>query len=102
MADAVITEQGAPVGDGLTVYGTTWCGDTKRSCPLLDRLGVDYAFVDIEQQEAAAGWVERQNNGNRSVPTIAISNSGPILTEPSDPELEAALRGRGSVSARSS
>ncbi|MGI8643813.1 MAG: glutaredoxin domain-containing protein [Thermomicrobiales bacterium] len=95
MVDELITEQGAPANDGLTVYGTTWCGDTKRSRALLDRLGVEYGFVDIDQAEAAGAWVEQQNNGSRSVPTIAVTKSGPVLTEPSDAELETALREQG-------
>lgn len=95
MTDAPITEQGAPAGDGPTVYGTTWCGDTKRSRALLDRLNVDYAFVDIDQHPAAGEWVEQQNNGSRSVPTIAMTRSGPVLTEPSDAQLEDALRSQG-------
>lgn len=95
MADTLITDQGAPASDGLTVYGTTWCGDTKRSRALLDRLGVDYGFVDIDQHDAAATWVEQQNNGSRSVPTIVVTTGGPVLTEPSDSELEATLRDRG-------
>lgn len=95
MADTLITEQGAPATDGLTVYGTTWCGDTKRSRAMLDRLGVEYGFVDIDQSETAAKWVESQNNGSRSVPTIAVTTGGPVLTEPSDADLESALRDQG-------
>jgi mycoredoxin len=102
MPNDVITEQGAPLSDGVTIYGTTWCGDTKRSRRLLDRLGVDYAFVDIDQAEPGASWVIQQNNGNRSVPTIAITKSGPVLTEPSDAELEEALRAQGAISSRGS
>ena len=95
MTDTLVTEQGAPATDGLTVYGTTWCGDTKRSRALLDRLGVEYGFVDIDQDDAAASWVEQQNNGSRSVPTIAIKPGGPVVTEPTDNELEMTLRDQG-------
>lgn len=102
MPNEVITEQGAPVSDGVTVYGTTWCGDTKRSRRLLERLDVDYAFVDIDRSEQGASWVVQQNNGNRSVPTIAITRSGPVLTEPSDAELEEALRAQGTIPSRGS
>lgn len=95
MANTLITGEGAPATDGLTVYGTTWCGDTKRSRALLDRLGVEYGFVDIDQSDAAATWVETQNNGSRSVPTIAVTAGGPVLNEPSDGDLESALRDHG-------
>ncbi len=96
--DSLVTDQGAPAQGGLTVYGTSWCGDTKRSRAMLDRLGVEYGFVDIDQQEAAAGWVEQQNEGSRSVPTIVVGEGGPVLTEPSDAELESALREQGMLS----
>lgn len=102
MPNDVVTERGAPASDRVTVYGTTWCGDTKRSRRLLDRLGVDYAFVDIDQSEPGASWVIQQNDGDRSVPTIAITQSGPVLTEPSDTELEEALRAQGALSPRES
>ena len=90
---------GGPAADGITVFGTTLCADTRRSRALLDRLGLPYAFVDVELGEEAAAWVRAQNGGDRSAPTIVLGQRGPILTEPSDAELAEALRRAGLVGA---
>jgi glutaredoxin len=96
MTDAVpIAADGSPTGDGITVYGATWCGDTKRSRAVLDRLGLPYAFVDVDRSEPASAWVMAQNGGNRSLPTIRVGRGGPTVTEPSDDELLETLREAG-------
>ncbi|MFH2103324.1 MAG: glutaredoxin domain-containing protein [Chloroflexota bacterium] len=74
----------------IILYGTTWCGATRRSRALLDRHKVPYAWIDIDKDEEAAGYVERLNNGYRSVPTIEWPD-GSMLVEPSDHELEKKL-----------
>ena len=84
-------------GAEITVFGTTFCTDTRRSPALLDRLGLRYAFVDIDLDEEASSWVRTQNGGNRSVPTIVLGRDGPILTEPSETELAEALQRVGLV-----
>ena len=84
-----------PFGEGITVFGADWCGDTRRSRALLDRLGVPYAYVDVDEDEAASAWVVAHNNGRRRLPTIVVGAGGPILAEPSDPELTAVLREAG-------
>ena len=71
---------------GIVVYGTTWCGDCRRSKRLLDRHGIPYVWVDIEEQPEAASLVERINGGRRSVPTIVLGD-GQVLVEPSDRQL---------------
>jgi mycoredoxin len=72
------------------MYSTTWCGDCRRSKRYLDRRGVPYEEVNIDDDPEAAQLVVRLNNGYRSVPTIVIDGVG-TLTEPNDRELEAAL-----------
>ena len=39
---------------GVKVYGADWCEDTRHAREYLDRLGVQYQYVDIEQDESAA------------------------------------------------
>lgn len=86
-----ITAEGAPAGDGITLYGAPWCGDTRRSKALLDRLGVPYADVDIDQSPAATAWITAQRGGERRIPTIVLGPGQPLLFEPTDDELESAL-----------
>lgn len=67
----------------ITLYGTGWCGDCRRSRRLLEQHQVAYTYVDIEQDEQAAAYVQQVNNGSRSVPTI-IFPDGSVLVEPSN------------------
>lgn len=70
----------------LVVYGTTWCGDCRRSKRFLDDRGVPYTWIDIDQHPTAAAEVVRLNDGRRSVPTI-VFDDGSVLVEPSNMEL---------------
>jgi len=78
---------------GVKVYGADGCADTRRARAFLDRLGVQYQYIDIEQDESAAVWVREQNGGKERVPTVDIA--GQVLSVPSDHELTGALRERG-------
>ena len=78
---------------GVKVYGADWCEDTQRARAFLDRLGVQYQYVDIERDESGAAWVREQNGGKERKPTVDIA--GQVLSVPSDHELTSALRERG-------
>ena len=70
----------------ITVYGTTWCGGTRRVRLLLDNHQIPYRWVDIDEDASAAQYVESVNRGFRSVPTI-VWPDGSMLVEPSETEL---------------
>jgi mycoredoxin len=70
----------------IVVYGTSWCGGSRRVRLLLERLNIPYQYVDIEQDEAGRKTVESLNHGYRSVPTI-VWPDGSYLTEPMNEEL---------------
>jgi mycoredoxin len=74
---------------GIKVYGADWCPLTAEAREHLDQLGVDYEYIDIEKDPAAAKWVKEQNGGKEKKPTIDID--GLVLSEPSNRELDAAL-----------
>jgi mycoredoxin len=74
----------------LTMYTTTWCGYCIRLKHLLQREGIDYAEVNIEQDPSAADLVMRVNGGNRTVPTVVFAD-GTALTNPSIAEVKAQL-----------
>ena len=76
--------------DKVKVYGADWCGDTRRTLRHLDRLGVAYDYIDVEQDEEASRWVKQQNDGKERKPTVKIGAQ--VLSTPSDQELESALR----------
>jgi glutaredoxin len=77
----------------VKVYGTDWCEDTQATRNQLDSLGVPYDYINIEKDPKATDWVKRQNGGKQKTPTVDIE--GQILVEPDEPQLEAALHGRG-------
>jgi glutaredoxin len=77
----------------VTVYGADWCGDTQRTRRHLDSLGVAYQYVNVEEDQQASAWVKQQNDGKERKPTVKIRQQ--VLAEPSDPELEQALRQAG-------
>jgi mycoredoxin len=66
----------------FTMYSTPWCGYCHRLKSQLDREGIAYEVVDIEQSPEAAQIVESANNGNQTVPTLVYSD-GTAQTNPS-------------------
>ncbi|SDE15358.1 mycoredoxin [Auraticoccus monumenti] len=66
----------------VTMYTTSWCGYCRRLKSQLDRNGIAYDEVDIEDQPEAASVVTRINGGNRTVPTLVFAD-GTSATNPS-------------------
>jgi mycoredoxin len=66
----------------LTMYTTTWCGYCRRLKTQLERAGISFSEVNIEQQADAADLVETLNGGNQTVPTLVFPD-GSALTNPS-------------------
>jgi mycoredoxin len=66
----------------ITIYGTSWCGGSRRARLWFDQQHILYRWVDIDQDEKAAHYVESLANGFRSVPTI-VWPDGSCLVEPS-------------------
>ena len=79
--------------DKVEVYGADWCGDTQRTRQHLDRLGVAYDYINVEQDQQASEWVKQQNDGKERKPTVKIGEQ--VLAEPSNQALEHALRQEG-------
>lgn len=74
----------------FTMYTTPWCGYCHRLKSQLDREGIAYEIIDIEQQPEAAAVVEAANNGNQTVPTLVYSD-GTAHTNPSVAQVKAKL-----------
>jgi mycoredoxin len=73
--------EGAPVSEPLTVFSTPWCGYCHRLERQLERAGIEFREVDIEQDEAALRFVQQINAGNQTVPTVLLPD-GTALTNP--------------------
>lgn len=66
----------------FTMYSTPWCGYCHRLKSQLDREGIPFEIVDIEQVPEAAKLVEAANGGNQTVPTLVYAD-GSSQTNPS-------------------
>lgn len=75
----------------IKFYGATWCPDCHRSRAFLDEKKVHYDFINIDEDPAAADKVIEINKGYRSIPTIVFPD-GKVLVEPSNEELEKAIK----------
>ncbi|MDP3891772.1 mycoredoxin [Nocardioides sp.] len=74
----------------FTMYSTPWCGYCHRLKGQLDREGIPFTMVDIEQQPEAADIVERVNGGNQTVPTLVYPD-GTAQTNPSLAQVKSKL-----------
>ncbi len=74
----------------VTMYTTTWCGYCVRLKKLMQREGIPFAEVDIEQDAGAADVVMQANGGNRTVPTLVFAD-GTALTNPSIDQVRSQL-----------
>ncbi|MFL6107075.1 MAG: mycoredoxin [Marmoricola sp.] len=74
----------------FTMYSTPWCGYCHRLKGQLEREGIEFTVVDIEQEPAAADLVMKVNNGNQTVPTLVYAD-GTAQTNPSVIQVKAKL-----------
>lgn len=79
-----------PDAGTITMFSTEWCGYCQRLKSQLDREGISYREVNIEQDPAAAAEVEKVNDGNQTVPTVVFPD-GSAATNPSLAEVKKRL-----------
>jgi mycoredoxin len=80
----------APAPGTITMYSTTWCGYCKRLKSALQREGIAYTEVNIEEVPDAADYVMSVNGGNQTVPTVLFPD-GTAATNPSLAEVKSRL-----------
>jgi mycoredoxin len=56
----------------IKMYTTTWCGDCRSAKRFLNEQGLVFDEVNIEEEEGAAEYVMKVNNGKRKVPTFEV------------------------------
>jgi mycoredoxin len=71
-----------PAAGSVVMFSTTWCGYCKNLKSQLDRAGVPYTEVNIEEVEGTAEVVAAVNGGNQTVPTVVFPD-GTTATNPS-------------------
>ncbi len=75
----------------IIMYGTTWCPDCTRAKSFFAARGIEYDWINIDEDRGAAELVIHLNSGKRIVPTI-IFPDGSILAEPSNADLREKLQ----------
>ena len=70
----------------ITVYGAGWCPDCRRAKKFFAEHRVAYDFVDIDADKDGLAFVEKLQNGGRTIPTIVFGD-GSNLIEPGNDEL---------------
>ncbi|MCA1557076.1 MAG: glutaredoxin family protein [Acidobacteria bacterium] len=56
----------------IKMYTTELCGDCRNAKRYLKELGVEFDEINIEEDEQAAAFVIRANEGKRKVPTFEV------------------------------
>ena len=85
-----MTAAALPDAAPVTMFTTTWCGYCVRLKKLMQREGIEFAEVNIEEDDKAADLVMQANGGNRTVPTLLFAD-GSALTNPSIDQVKAQL-----------
>ena len=76
-----------PADGTITMFTTTWCGYCRVLKKALDREGITYSEVNIEEHPDAADFVMKVNGGNQTVPTLLFPD-GSAATNPSLAEVK--------------
>ena len=82
----------------VVVYGNATCPDTTRALAVLENLGIEYNFYNIDLDPAmarTAASLRGEGNGEK-IPVVDFSG-GSVLVEPTDSELETALKESGRI-----
>lgn len=80
-----------PAAGSTVMFTTPWCGYCRRLKSQMEREGVSYSEVDIEEHPDAAEIVEKVNDGNQTVPTMLFSD-GTAATNPSLAEVVSRIK----------
>jgi glutaredoxin-like protein len=70
----------------IVVYGASWCPDARRARRFLDEEGMEYEWIDIDEDSEASDFVRETNGGQIVIPVIVFPDRS-ILVEPTNYEL---------------
>ena len=60
----------------VTIFSAPWCGYCTRLKADLDRAGIGYTEIDIDQDAAAAQVAADANGGDWIIPTVVYADGG--------------------------
>lgn len=76
--------------DTITMFGADWCRDCIRTKKQLDELGVEYTYVDLVAEPAAAD-VAKDISGRTNIPVVVYPDATHHV-EPSNDDVATKLR----------
>ena len=81
------------MSEQVTVYGADWCGDTVRALRHLDAKGVEYDYINIDDDAEGEKKVIEFSKGKRRIPLVEVASDDgtKAMAVPSESELDAAL-----------
>ena len=81
------------MAEQVRIYGADWCGDTRRALRVLESAGVDFDYINVDENADAEKKVIEYNKGKRRIPLVEIASETGTqsLSVPSDTELKKAL-----------
>ncbi|WP_308492646.1 glutaredoxin family protein [Microbacterium terrisoli] len=74
----------------IKMFGAEWCRDCRRTKKQLDELGIDYEYIDLEADPAAAD-VAKEISGRTNIPVVVYPDASHHV-EPTNAEVETKLR----------
>ncbi|GAA1535723.1 glutaredoxin [Microbacterium ginsengiterrae] len=74
----------------ITMFGADWCRDCIRTKKQLDELGVEYTYVDLVANPAAAD-IAKEISGRTNIPVVVYPDASHHV-EPSNDDVAAKLR----------
>jgi mycoredoxin len=80
-------------GVPVVVYGRRWCGLSQMVRRHLDRVGIDYEYVDLDLHPEAESRLSWLTGGRVHSPVVQVG--GEVLVQPSIGELQWALSRSG-------
>ena len=81
----------------ITIYGTDWCDDTRRTRAFLAAKGIRPKFIDIDARPDEAAHLSTGGHPI-SIPVVVFPDGG-RFDDPSEEELEASLTAHGMTAA---
>ncbi|MGO1507784.1 MAG: glutaredoxin family protein [Microbacteriaceae bacterium] len=80
----------SPASDSITMFGADWCRDCLRTKKQLDGLGVEYTYINLVEDPAAAD-VAHEISGRTNIPVVVYPDATHHV-EPSNDDVAAKLR----------
>ncbi|MGO2933615.1 glutaredoxin family protein, partial [Microbacterium sp.] len=64
----------SPASDSITMFGADWCRDCLRTKKQLDGLGVEYTYINLVEDPAAAD-VAHEISGRTNIPVVVYPDA---------------------------